>query len=89
MKIVVGDTVQWTSHSHSNSTTKKGTVVAVVPPNTKFPDIETQLSTKYNFISRYGGGGPRTFESYAVLVFDGRYNLLYWPKPSQLRKINE
>jgi hypothetical protein len=85
-KFKVNDTVEWTSHSQSNSTTKKGTVVAVVPPSTKFPNVEAELSTKYTFVSRYGGGHPRTFESYAVLVSDGKYNMLYWPKPSQLRK---
>jgi len=70
----VGIQVEWTSQSAGVTKTKRGVIVAVVPPN---QDAESCLpaGTKSNSISY---GVPRDHESYLVQV--GGSARLYWPR---------
>lgn len=86
----VGDTVEWTSQAGGYSKTKKGKVIAVIPPNVD--PFRMELDGKHYVLpdgqripynsTTFGGGMARNHESYVVSVNDGK--AYYWPRVSSL-----
>lgn len=86
----IGDKVEWTSSSNARKTTKTGEIVAVVAPGPRFTVSFQKIAEQHNAVSMYGGGMPRDYESYLVLVPPATprsKGKLYWPLVSKLRKI--
>ncbi len=75
-----GDLVEWSSQSQGHLTLKRGTVIAVVPPDVR-PD--GCLPDGFTCASGSGFGAPRRHESYLVQV-EGKGKRLYWPKVKYL-----
>lgn len=85
----VGDLVTWTSQSSGSTMTKTGRIVVVLGPDSD-PLWNPECNPKkHAATARYGGGIPRNHESYVVLVEKGRRRILYWPRVSQLRLVEE
>jgi hypothetical protein len=83
----VGDRVQWTSQSLGFTTTKRGTVIAVVPAGRQasffLPEgFKCNSSAGYGFS---GYGFSRKHESYLVQV-DGKGKRAYWPLVKHLTR---
>ena len=83
-----GDTVTWVSQATGGHTRKTGTVVAVVPAGAN-PRV-SELASKFNARSAYGGGVARSHQSYVVSVPQGTTGkarpVLYWPVVSLLAR---
>jgi len=79
-----GDRVQWTSQSAGVTTTKRGVIVAVIPPGM---EPEMYMTAEYHCGSPDGFGMRRYHESYLVKV-DGKGNGLYWPRVCHLHVSN-
>jgi len=77
------DRVEWTSQSQSHTTTKRGTVVAVVPAGSN-PTRLIPAGKRCN--SKAGFGMSRNEKSYLVAV-DGKGNQVYWPRACQLKPL--
>jgi len=89
-KFAVGDKVGWISKFGNRVEIKKGEVVAVVPPEKDFREVEKELSEKSFFLSYWSGGTWSKKESYAVITTEeGHLSRLYWPRVELLDKINE
>jgi hypothetical protein len=76
----VGVVVHWTSQSQGSTTSKSGTVVAILPSGTK-PDPSAYPKLAKNC------GGSRDHESYIVEVMRGAKKTIptyYWPVVSSL-----
>lgn len=94
-KIEIGSEVTWTSQAAGTTKQKRGVVVAVMRPGFYLgrsvliellgPDF---TNGKYNE-SALGWGESRSYESYIIAVpADGKGKpRLYWPRSSQLRKV--
>jgi hypothetical protein len=80
----IGDRVEWTSQSARFRTTKRGEIVAVIPPET--PPGQC-LPDGFRCGSPTGFGMRRNHESYLVKV-DGKGRGLYWPRVRHLRLLN-
>lgn len=92
----VGQKVEWVSSFKK----KQGEVVAIVPMYSNnecktgkdvFRDLE--LEEKGFRFSAYGGGSPRSKESYLVALYEpnkkaGCLKQLYWPNTKQLKAID-
>jgi hypothetical protein len=83
-KFVIGDTVEWTSQSSGFTTTKRGTVVVIVPPKKEAWPL---IPKKHSLMSEFWL--PRDHESYLVSVPQGgkRKPKVYWPVVSKLKKV--
>jgi hypothetical protein len=91
-KFNIGDSVGWISKDQKTNKIKIffGEVVAVVPPEKDFREIEEELRSKFVFFAYWSGGTWRTEESYAVLtVTPGHLPRLYWPRVRALEKIKD
>lgn len=86
----------WSSQAGGYSTDKTGTVVGVVPADSRFgllkhlPGINADdARAVYNTGPIDGGGLPRDHESYLVAVKTGKTDAakqsLYWPRVKALR----
>ena len=81
----LGDKVTWKSQAGGHAKIKTGIIIKVIPPNHDFLTC-IRATTEYKLA--YGGGRPRDYESYAVLVKDSNgKGVLYWPRVSQLSAI--
>ena len=82
----VNDEVVWWSSAGGGRTEKRGKVVKVVQAGVQ-PSMD-KLAKKYGAKSVYGGGWPRSEESYVVLVSSGTKAkpTLYWPRTSVLQR---
>lgn len=79
----VGDTMEWDSQSHGHTTTKRGTIIAVVPP-----DIEPHrcLPAGYKPVDGAGFGIHRDHESY-LIAKPIKCKKAYWPRAYALRVV--
>ena len=73
------DQVEWTSQSGGYATTKRGTIIAIVPLGKNPPLVPSGYHARGNF------GGRRSHESYLVAVG----HAVYWPRVSHLRLSEE
>lgn len=82
------DEVSWSSQAMGNSTEKSGQVVAVVPAKAR-PEACVPAGLIHS--AKFGGAGPRSHESYLVLVDlgAGKKPTLYWPLVSRLHKVTK
>lgn len=88
----VGDSVKWSSSAQGSTTTKTGTVIAVIPGGKKSADtVRKQVQKREKTRnSAFGYGGDRDHESYLVAVPQGTTGRakpkLYWPVVSKLQR---
>lgn len=89
----VNNQVTWSSQAQGCTTTKTGTIAAVVPAGTEPKD---HLFLKRHGLQEYTrrfDGWPRDHESYLVLVKVGKTDkakpMLYWPRVSGLKVVSE
>lgn len=87
----IGEKVKWTSQSLSYETTKQGKVFVIIPANVAPPNH----IPGYRCVYGYGPGlaiMPRNHESCLVEVSGGKTakakTKLYWPRVSQLERLN-
>lgn len=83
----VGDRVRWSSQSHAFRKSKRGRVLAVVPPG-RDPDSCIRETLRSDFIPgriMFDGTVGRSHESYVVSVG----NKLYWPRVRHLERDDE
>lgn len=89
-KFHIGDSIGWISKNQTSVEIKKGQIVAIVPPEKDFREIEEELSQKSVFLAYWSGGTWRKEESYAVMVtIHGHLPRLYWPRVDSLEKVTE
>lgn len=83
----IGDTVTWSSSAGSSETTKKGTVVAIVPADVDYYTVRALLDLPPHR-SMFGGGMRRDHESYIVSVPHKGKGMpaLYWPRVATLQR---
>ncbi len=91
----VGDAVEWTAKIRGKEYKHRGKVAGVIPPGRDFivvAAVQLDLYGRHNCKEQYPEGRPRDHDSYAVLVWTPKAtqkNKLYWPRVSQLRKVNK
>jgi hypothetical protein len=79
----VGDQVRWVSQSAGRETSKKGIVVAIVPPEAR-PEDYIPDGMRKNSANGYGRSRPHT--TYLIRVA-GKGSMAYWPRVHFLEKI--
>lgn len=90
------DVVEWTSQAGGRSKTKRGVVVAVVPPETGVLGVEECYReqsgvTPPPYSRQFDGGLWRSYESYLVLVpgpTDKSLPRLYYPRVTSLELVH-
>lgn len=84
-----GDVVQWASQAGGQTSTKQGTVIAVIPARENIRDVVNQFKQARTHSVQWGGGIKREHTCYVVEIDRGQGRLpgLYVPKVSQLRKL--
>jgi hypothetical protein len=87
--LTIGTQVEWTSQAAGSTKTKRGKIVAVVPAHQDPSNEIVRLRDAHRAASsNLGGGGPRGYESFLVLVSGSTERSrphLYWPLPANLR----
>lgn len=85
----VGDKVRWKPRAAGYFKVKKGKVIAVIPVG----EVARPQDWLFHRCMFDGDGGPRNHESYLIEVPGGKTGTatpkLYWPRVSQLRKVEE
>jgi hypothetical protein len=79
----VGDKVRWVSQSAGRETSKRGVVVAIVPPEAR-PEAYIPDGMRKNSANGYGRARPHT--TYLIRVA-GKGSMAYWPRVHFLEKI--
>lgn len=81
----VGDWVEWKSQAGGSVTTKKGKIIAIIPPQVHAGDmIPPDYQDKR---CQFDGLMTRQKTSYLVAVPKGKSFHLYWPRAKHLRRI--
>jgi len=92
-RFTVGDEVEWSSQANGTMKIKKGRVVAVVQAERKpWGDfLMSEPAVPRDYVSTIDCRSlARDHESYVVAVgSDRRKTRLYWPRVSQLRKVQD
>lgn len=79
----MGDKVRWVSKSANVETTKRGIIVAVVPPDAR-PEAYIPNGMRKNSTSGYGKSRPHI--TYLIKV-RGKGNVVYWPRVHCLERV--